>query len=66
MNSAKMAKVQQNRRKKLNKLIISSFFGGNGENGKNRQSLSSASNEMAKEMSKPQALRLQKYSYYTI
>ena len=62
MNSAKMAKVHQNRRKKLNKLIISSLFGGNGKNGKNRQSLGRTSNEMAKEMSKPQALKLQKYS----
>ena len=47
-NSAKMVKVHQNRRKKLNKLIISFLFGGNGENGKNRQNLSRTSNEMAK------------------
>ena len=62
MNWAKMAKVHQTRRKKLNKLIVSSLFGGNGENGKNRQSVSRTSNEMAKEMSKPQAIKLQKYS----
>ena len=62
MNLAKMAKVHQHRRKKLNKLIITSLLGGNGENVKNRQSLSRTSNEMAKEMSKPQAVKLQKYS----
>ena len=62
MNSAKMAKAYQHRRKKLNKLIITSLLGGNGENGKNLQSVSRTSNEMAKEMSKPQAVKLQKYS----
>ena len=62
MNSAKMAKAYQHRRKKLNKLIITSLLGGNGENGKNRQSVSRTLNEMAKEMSKPQGVKLQKYS----
>ena len=46
----------------VNKLIVSSLFRGNGENGKIRQSVSRTLNEMAKEVSKPQAVRLQKYS----
>ena len=43
-----LAKIYQNRRNKLNKMTISYLFGGNGENSKNRRSLSRSPNEMAK------------------
>ena len=43
-----LAKIYQNGRSKLNKMTISYLFGGNGENSKNRRSLSRSPNEMAK------------------